>query len=64
MDFNGEFRGERGNNVVELGTFSGDVPRVKLGLHLSEPQLWVRRPEGWDLDSDSCDGRECGQKLR
>ena len=63
MDFNEEFRGERDDNVVELGMFVGDIPRVKLGFHQSKPQLWGRQPEGWDLDTDSCDGRECGQQL-
>jgi len=52
-DFKREFWGKGGDHVVKLGTFDGDVPHVKLGLHLGEPQLQVRQPKGCDLNSYS-----------
>ena len=43
--------------VVSLGLIlSSDTSCAKLGLHLREPQMRVRRPERWQL---KIDGRDC-----
>ena len=64
MNFKGEVWSNGGDHIVELGSFVDDIPCLKLGLHLSEPQLRVCWPEGQDLDSNNRDGRECRQRLR
>ena len=44
---------KRGHNIVEHGPLLCDVSGGKLGLSLSEPDMWVSRPEWRELDAYS-----------
>lgn len=45
-NFNGEFEGEGGDDVVVLCLLLRDSARGELRFHLGEPDLWISRPEG------------------